>query len=457
MKLKARGLWPPMLIVIYSRKEVIQMEIQVHKLRNALGLLEGLTSPKATTEGGKSTRGRGKKSGKTASAFPVLSNVLLREGKAMATDLETAVSVDLPEVTGECLLPFDKVAKLLRYVNGNDELKIETAHRLLTLSWSEGKATLETESAEDYPQIPHIEPVIRCSLLGDMLVPNLLSMLDYCAAESSRPVLAGVSLFLGEPLEIAAGDGYRMAYKTLSLSLAQAEGIKNVVIPSRAVAILGHVWSKALRPPVTEGSIADLVATKGNIEMEISPTLLKAHFGVVSMLVKTVAGTPPSFKTLIPADPPSKVQFYAPDFEVSLRRLMGTAKDGNGAVRMAWADGSMALSTEDTGLSNIEVNIPAQALNGACRIAISMKYLQEYIKGKSGLVTMGVTTVSGPALFRHSNSPLVVIMPMNVSWPEDKVESPIEPDPDPEPPRETSEDAEEGTGEQAEEETVPVD
>jgi len=446
-----------MLIVICSRKEVIQMEIQVHKLRNALGLLEGLTSPKATTEGGKSTRGRGKKSGKTASSFPVLSNVLLRDGKAMATDLETAITVDLPEVTGEYLLPFDKVTKLLKYVNGNDEVKIEMGRRIVTLSWSEGKAALETESAEDYPQIPRIEPVIRCSLLGDMLVPNLLSMLDYCAEEASRPVLAGVSLFLGEPLEIAAGDGFRMAYKTLSLPLAPCGGIKTVVIPSKAVATLGHVWSKAPRPEITEGSIADLVATKGKIELEISPTLVRAQFGAVSLLVRTVAGTPPSFKQLIPTDPPNRVQFYAPDFEVSLRRLMGAAKDGNGAVRMAWADGSMVLSTEDKGLGNIEVTMPAQTLNGAGRIAINMKYLQEYVKGKSGLVTMGVTTGSGPALFRHSSSPIVVIMPMNVSWPDDKIEKPIEPEPTPEPPGKTSADTEQGTDEQVEEETVPVD
>ncbi len=433
------------------------MEIQVHKLRNALGLLEGLTSPKAKAEGGKAVKGRGRKSSKTYSALPVLSNVLLRDGKAVATDLETAVTVELPEVTGECLLPFDKVTRLLKYVNGNDEVKIETARRLVTLSWSEGKAALETESVDDYPQVPPIEPVIRCSLLGDMLVPNLLSMLDYCATESSRPVLAGVSLFLGEPLEIAAGDGYRMAYKTLPLPLAPSEGIKTVVIPSKAVATLGHVWSKAPRPPITEGSIADLVATKGNIELEISPTLLRAHFGVVSMLVRTVAGTPPSFKQLIPTAPPYKVQFYAPDFEVSLRRLMGTAKDGNGAVRMAWADSSMALSTEDKGSDTIEVSMPAQVLNGAGRIAINMKYLQEYVKGKSGLVTMGVTTVSGPALFRHSSSPIVVIMPMNVSWPDDKAEKPIEPEPTPEPPGKTSADTEEGTGEQVKEETVPVD
>ncbi len=428
------------------------MEIQVQRLRDALGLLEGLAGPKVKTDGGKSVKGRGRKSGKSSSPFPVLSNILLRDGKVIATDLETAVTIDLPELTGECLLPFDRAIKLLKYVNGNDVLKIETGRRTVTLLWSEGKAALETESIEDYPQIPTIEPVIRCSVLGDMLVPSLLSMLDYCATESSRPILAGVSLFLGEPLEIAAGDGYRMAYKTLSLSLAASEGIKTVVIPSKAVTILGHVWSKAPRPPVTEGSIADLVATKGKIGLEISPTLLRTHFGVVSLITRTVAGTPPSFKSLIPADPPYRVQFYAPDFEVSLRRLMSTAKDGNGAVRMAWADGSMALSTEDRGSSNIEVRMPAQALNGSGRIAINMRYLQEYVKGKSGLVTMGITTVTGPALFRHSSSPLVVIMPMNVSWPEGETEKPPAPQPAAESPQETTDIPHESSGEQPENE-----
>ena len=126
---------------------------------------------------------------------------------------------------------------------------------------------------------------------------------------------------------------------------------------------------------------------------------------------------------------------------------MGTARDGNGAVRMVWAEGSMVLSMEDKGLDNIEVTMPAQALNGAGRIAINMKYLQEYVKGKSGLVTMGVTTVSGPALFRHSSSPIVLIMPMNVSWPGDKVETPTDPEPAKDSPQETpDEESEEQSG-----------
>jgi DNA polymerase III sliding clamp (beta) subunit (PCNA family) len=399
------------------------------------------------------------------SELPILNNVLLKDGKAMATDMDTAVTVELPEVTEECLLPLKQVSQLLRYVNGNNTLRIEIGNKMVTLSWSEGKATLEAADVDDYPRIPSIAPVIRGSLLGDLLVPNLLSMLGYCAGgEDGRPVLQGVSLFLGQPLEIAAGDGYRMAFKTTLLSLPAEGEIKTVVIPAKAVATLGHLWSKAPHPPVTEGSIAEMVLSKGKIELEISHTLLATRFGVVSLLTHTVQGTPPSFKQLIPADPPHKVQFYAPDFEVSLKRLMSIAKEGIGAVRMIWEGSSMRLSVEDKGLSKAELTIPAQPLDGAGRIAINPKYLLEYVKGKSGVVTMGVTTLSGPVLFNYSNSPIVVIMPMNVSWPDDlPVTAPSPDSPKQEPPQETpadsvdSADGEEPSDEQAEEESAPVD
>jgi len=374
------------------------MEIQVQKLRDALGLLEGVA---------------GRKSARASSTLPILGNVLLRDGKVTATDMETAVTVELPEAEGECLLPFDRAAKLLKYVDGNDRVTIETKEGQVNLVWSEGKAALQIElTIEDYPQLPAMEPLISASLPGDKLVPDLLSMLDYCATESSRPVLCGVSLFLGESLEIAAGDGFRMACKTLPLSMPPADGISTVVIPSKAVSILGQVWKKAPRPAVREGTIADLVATRGKLDVAVSPTLLEVRFGVVSLLIRTVAGTPPDFKRLIPEDSSNSVQFYAPDFEVSLRRLM--AADARTAVCMAWSGGSMVLSSQVKEESSIEVSMPVQSLNGEGKVTVNLKYLQEYISGKTGLITMAVTAPSSPVLFRYSNSPLVLIMPMSV-------------------------------------------
>ncbi len=39
-----------------------------------------------------------------------------------------------------------------------------------------------------------------------------------------------------------------------------------------------------------------------------------------------------------------------------------------------------------------------------------------YLKGKAGLVTLGISSQSSPAVFHYVNVPIVAVMPMNVQW-----------------------------------------
>jgi len=407
------------------------MHIQVLKLRNALGLLEGLTSPggRVAAKAVKTGKGRGRKSTAVKEPdWPILRNVLLQDGQAIATDLELGVMVDLPEVVGQYLLPFKQVSKLLAYVPGNDEVTIEMLGRSLSLAWPDGSASFEADDPKDYPVIPQMKPVIKHEISADLLVPSLVAMLDYCAESNERPVLSGVSLFLGDQLEIAAGDGFRMAYKTLPASLPPGDGLKTVILPAKAIDILEHLWRKAPRPVPNDGSIqsvVDMVTNKGLMQVEISPILFKAQFGIVTLLVKTIQGTPPNFKTLIPTTAEqNEVQLIAPDLDRALGRLAISAKEGIGAVRMLWDNGKMKLSAE-AGANNVETTIPVHTPNGSGRIAVHIKYLQEYIKGKTGLVTIKITTPTSPVVFRYSQAPLVAIMPMQATWPDQTPPAPV--------------------------------
>jgi len=403
------------------------MQVEVLKLRNALGLLEGLTKPKVekveTTV--KNKRGRSRTKVTKESTWPVLRNVMLQDGRAVATDLDIAVMVDLPEATlGRYLLPFKQVSKLLTYVPGNQEMTIEMQGNTVLLTWLEGSATYATESVDDYPVIPEIKPVMRHSVSADILVPALVSMLDYCAQEEARPVLSSVILLLGNPLEVAAGDGFRMAFKTLTVGWPSSDGISSILLPAKVVDTLSHLWRKAPRPMPDDlskiGNIAELVVNKGNMEIEVSPILILVKFGSVSMLAKTTQGTPPNFKEFIKSasgNAANKVQLYGADLERALRRIDVPSKDKQPSVRMVWAEGKMVLSSEAKE-GNVETTIPVQTFNGAGRIAINMDYLQEYASGKEGLITMACTTPTAPVVFTHSRSPLVAIMPMQVIWPD---------------------------------------
>jgi DNA polymerase III sliding clamp (beta) subunit (PCNA family) len=292
------------------------------------------------------------------------------------------------------------------------------------LTWLEGSATYATESVDDYPVIPEIKPVMRHSVSADILVPALVSMLDYCAQEESRPVLSSVILLLGNPLEVAAGDGFRMAFKTLTVGWPSSDGISSILLPAKVVDTLSHLWRKAPRPMPDDlskiGNIAELVVNKGNMEIEVSPILILVKFGSVSMLAKTTQGTPPNFKEFITSaagNAANKVQLYGADLERALRRIAVPSKEKQPSVRMVWAEGKMVLSSEAKE-GNVETTIPVQTFNGGGRIALNMDYLQEYAFGKEGLITMASTTPTAPVVFTHSRSPLVAIMPMQVIWPD---------------------------------------
>jgi DNA polymerase-3 subunit beta len=140
------------------------------------------------------------------------------------------------------------------------------------------------------------------------------------------------------------------------------------------------------------------------------------RFGLVTLIARLIQGSPPNFKQLIPGEPPLTVRVLGPDLERAVRRMAAIARDGKGIVRLTWGSGMMRLSARSEEKGEVEATIPVETSGGPGRIALNISYLREYLSGKQGVVSMGVSTVSSPVLFRYGNAPLVVVMPMFVQW-----------------------------------------
>ena len=370
------------------------MKMRVDTLRVALELLKPIVPRQPT--------------------LPVLKNILLGEGRAEAIDIETAVSVDIEGADGKCLIPLSPVLDLLKRVHGNELLTIEQKAKHLKLAWSDGSASFDVESPDDFPGFPAIKTEKQDRVNGDTLVPALSSMLGYCASDDSRPVLSGVILFLGKNLEIAAGDGYRMGYKSLPINLI-IKGKANAIVPAPAIRYLTHLWAKTPREAPFGDSIAHIVTSKRMVDLTFDDDKLRMRFGRVSMVTKLIQGEPPDMKALLPKDPQPQVKFMAMDFERAVHAVQTPAKDNSGIVRCSWEKKSMSVSAKSEKSGSIETAIPVEAEEPG-RIGFNVKYLLEYIKGKEGLITMSTQSEKTPALFRHSTSPLVLLMPMFVEW-----------------------------------------
>jgi len=373
------------------------MQIQIRKLREAMQLLEPVV-PRKT-------------------ALPILHNVLLKDGRAIAGDLETFVFIDLPEADMECLIPHNSVLELLKYVPGNEMLTIE-ADGELTLSWDGGKSSYPRVKPEEYPPEPELVVKTEGTMDGNVLMAALTSSAKYCANETTRPVLNGVAIFPGENLDIAAGDGFRMAYQTIPATFPIEEPL---IIPSSAVWVLNSLWQHT-KPDVTLGdSLVGLVMSKRQMDIALveakgsGAELLRLCFSGVTALIKLIQGTPPNFKLLIPKDIPTTVKFFPGDLERAVKRLRPIAKEGDGVVRLSWTNDTLTVSARSEEAGKVEGTLPVQTDNPD-RVGLNIKYLLEYLKGKEGMITMGLSGGTAPVMFRHRSSPLVLVMPMNVQW-----------------------------------------
>ncbi len=375
-------------------EEPAAMEVQVRRLRETMALLQPIVPKKP--------------------AIKALSNILLKDGQVIATNLETAAMVALPEVDGQCLLPFYSVLDLVKYIPGNDMLTIERSGRELNLSWPEGKASYEAENTSEYPLWSEPELKVEENVDGDTLIPVLLSMIGYCATETDRAVLTGVSVFLGDSIEIASGDGFRMAHQALPIAIPPGDDLNTVIIPVNSIRVLNHLWTKGPRTTQDVDSLVELVSSRGKLQLGFGDNGLMARFGSIRMVSRLISGTPPNFVQLIPPKPPLEVQLYAPDLERAARRVRKVAKDGKGIVRLVWEDGSMKVSAKAEGEGEVQATIPVVIQGEPGKVGLDIKYLLEYLKGKTGLVTMGITSETSPIVFHYRASPLVLIMPMMI-------------------------------------------
>ena len=372
------------------------MEIQVTKLRELMELLKPAVPKKST--------------------LPITTYIRLGEGKAVATDLETLVIADLPEAEEPMLLPFASIADTLKYVPGNGTLKIEVQNKKVSLAWDGGTASYPTESVQGFPVLPEMPTTAEGSIDGDTLIPAILAALPYTATETTRPVLNGVALVLGSPIEVAAGDGFRMSHQVLGLSFPLEA---KIILPAHAVRILGHVFSKTPRtPPSSADSLIPIIIAKRQLHMALAgENKVRVDFGqTAAVVINLVQGTPPEWLKLIPTGEPTlQSQVFAPQLEAAVRRVGSIAKDGKGIVRMVFADGKLTVSAtgEDQEISATMDTLNTQGEPG--RTALDHKYLLAFLSGKQGIVIFSKYDDTSPLFFQYQNSPRVLIMPMSVA------------------------------------------
>ncbi|GEM_PF-736632 len=400
------------------------MQIPVERLRQTLALLAPVVPMKHALERSEGT------------PFPAAQYVMLGEGRAMATNLETAAAVEMEEADPDwsgCLPPH-LLGDFLGRVPGATLATLEQDKGLLHVKVDGQEATFDVPGVDDFPPFPQLEAEHEGVMDGDALVVALTALAPYTAKEETRPALTAVCLDLGDMPQAVAADGFRLVWSRLVGMPGKLPGEGQLLFPRTAIKPLAHLWKYGGKQPDFTGAkgISDLVLAKRLMRLGWKGLQLSINFGRVTMVTHLVDGAFPNYKQLVPQQFTTHVTFLAEDLYRALQGMARIAHEGSGIVRLEWADLKLTAGARGENTGDITMAVPATC-EGEGHIAFDHRYLLDYARGKQGMVKMSTATPSAPAVFTYHGKANLVLMPMHVQW---DTPSPYPP----EPPKETAPD-----------------
>jgi DNA polymerase III sliding clamp (beta) subunit (PCNA family) len=360
--------------------------------------------------------------------LPILQNVVVGQGRAYATNLETAVTVDMAEATDDpVLLPHSHLLSLLKHIPGAMRLTINREGKAVKLAAGATNAEFPVPGeVADFPPLAELDPVGEGQVDGDLFLKTATALAEYAAVDDSRPVLQCVCIALGDTIEMVGADGFRLAWQTIPMALPGPNGtLKQLLLPTAAVGTLAKVWKVMEKQPTVDAQgtsdplkkdgsfrMAMLAVAKRMATIRFTPATLSFHHGAVTIWVQLTQGSFPDYHQLIPTDLPHKVTFDAEAALRAIKSLADIAAAGSGVVRLQWSTDRLVFSASAEELGTMTTSVPAHGQEGEGRIAFNIKYLMGYLAGKLGMVLLETSTPSSPGRFFCSGAPDVLIMPL---------------------------------------------
>jgi len=349
------------------------------------------------------------------STLPVLAHVLLTSDgnrlKLSATNLEVGITHWMGATVqeeGAITIP----ARLLADVIGglpNDQVTLTLDPRTQTLKVACGRFTsnIKGMEAEEFPGIPAPQGNPDLRLPASLLTAGIAQTAFAAAGDDSRPVLAGVYLqATGRTLMLAAADGFRMAYRTITLP-EPVETRCAVIVPARALEMVGKVFA------ATEGGI-DVTVLASQIAFESAETcvvsrLIDGKFPDVARIIPTLYST----RTVVDVAALRKAVKLASYFASASQHTLKLTMQAGGEL----GPGQLTLTANAAEIGDNTGSVEGVIHGEGGQIALNAKYLAEFLESlDTPQVAIETQSALTPAIFKPvgQEGSVHVIMPMSL-------------------------------------------
>ncbi|MEO8613764.1 MAG: DNA polymerase III subunit beta [Luteolibacter sp.] len=339
--------------------------------------------------------------------LPVLTHILATldsTGITLAiTDLDRWLETRMdaspgPNEPESFLIPPDAM-KAMKQADKNTDIKITckgpSKRRELRLVMTCGGISVEsrhpTLEASDFPLRPVIDgEEIR---VPSKTMESLTVIADCASNDATRYVLSGVLFTPEDGGRLVATDGRRLAS-------APAEVPPTLfILPNQSVSVLAH--------PDFTGNEAHVRLQKLDETEWIS-----IRSGNHLLMSKTIEGTYPNYRQVIPHHAPELVTF-SPDHRTSVIKWLRGLADHESAVNLSWEKkGHLTLAQRSASDASAVLRVPAEIEGSPPLSAFLPRYLADAFEIGS---TLCLSDELSPGICRHPSGRFCVVMPMRVN------------------------------------------
>lgn len=329
------------------------------------------------------------------------------------SDLETSTKAILKaEITakGKVLVPGRLLAEIARSLPNKPITFTLDGSRVLVTAGT-AKFTLPTLSVNEYPQLPEL-PETAGVIPSDVFAHAVNQVAIAAGKDDSLPTLTGVHIEINQnKITLAATDRYRLAVRELNWQAKNSDIEVNTLVRARTLA-----------------DAAKSLTAHSQVTLALSPTgsnerLIGFLSELKTMTSRTLDGTFPPFKHLLPSDSVAEATIEVAPFLDSVRRV-ALVTDKTVPLRLIFANSALQLEAgtgeEAQATEELEIIYTGEPIN----IAFNPQYLTDGLQAiGTPYVQINFTGASKPAVLTGKHEVLgtrdisyqYLLMPMRYS------------------------------------------
>ena len=341
--------------------------------------------------------------------LPILSTLHLKAEKntltIKATNLDLGVEVSIPVKVikeGEVAIPADIFSSFINSISKEQNVSLEAVDGVVCIKTQSNNTKISTYPVDDFPKIPHIKDGKEFLINKNDFIAGLQSVVFSASNSSIKPELSSVYIYTNKDnkLVFVATDSFRLAEK--SVILTKEFNSDPILLPAKNIPEILRIINDS----------------DNDISVLIDGSQISLTFDGLYVVSRTIDGTFPDYKQIIPKDFVTQVTVLKEDLLSALKTVnIFSNKLNQVKFSVNINNNTFNISTKNSDIGETDTALDAKMEGEDVDVTFNHKYILDCFSSvNSDSVILKLNTGNKPMIIQpvSDQSFFYLIMPMNV-------------------------------------------